>query len=124
MNSEAVVLNDVERELVAGAIQEVATHRGWSLLALNVLTNHVHAVTTVQDDVRPEKVMNDFKAWSTRRLRERGQVKPSAPVWATHGSTRYLKTEQAVYAAYNYVMNRQPDSAQFESLTDPSEPEA
>ena len=124
MKSEAVALDDFARECVADAIREVASHRGWSLLALNVLSNHLHALVTVPDDVQPEKVMNDFKAWSTRRLRERRDWAPAASVWATHCSTRYLKNERDVHAAYDYVINSQADSAQYESLTEPREPGA
>ena len=107
MNSDAVVLNEEARNVVDRTIQEVATHRGWTILALNVLGNHVHIVVSVPEEIAPEKVMADFKSWSTRRLREASLILPKAKVWAEHGSTRYLHTAEPVYAACHYVIHGQ-----------------
>ena len=52
--------------VVLQALREVCLHRGWSLLAAHVRTNHVHAI--VESEVPPEKVMNDFKSYASRDL--------------------------------------------------------
>jgi REP element-mobilizing transposase RayT len=91
------VLNRDERAVVDEAIRGVCEHRGWAIHALNVRSNHVHVV--VQADVSPERVMNDFKVWATRRLRERGLVKPDERVWARHGSTVYVYEEEKLIDA-------------------------
>jgi REP element-mobilizing transposase RayT len=49
-------------------IEEVCTHRGWWLHALNVRTNHVHVVVTANR--RGKRVYNDFKSYATRRMKE------------------------------------------------------
>ena len=94
-------LEPEQRKVVDRTIREVARYRGWDLQALAVCGLHVHCV--VDADAPPEKVMTDFKAWATRRLREAGLVGPDRKVWARHGSTRYLWNLRAVEYARDYV---------------------
>ena len=72
MAESPFVLDGPRRGIVDAAIRDVCAHRGWTLHALNVRTNHVHLVVTA--DSAPEQVMTTLKAWSTRRLREAGLV--------------------------------------------------
>jgi REP element-mobilizing transposase RayT len=76
MKFEQVVLADDERQLIDSTIRDLAPRRGWELHALNVRTNHVHAV--VSSEGPPEAVMQGMKTWATRALvagslRERGE---------------------------------------------------
>lgn len=97
-----------QRQFVASAIEGVAEFRGWTLWALNVRSNHVHVV--VSAPVQPERVMNAFKSWATRRLREAGLASETARLWTRHGSTRYLWKEEDIAAAVQYVLEGQgPD---------------
>jgi len=57
--------------------------------------------------------MGQWKAWSTRRLRERGWVGAEQPVWTRHGSTRYLWRGCNVESALAYVEVGQ-DAMRFE----------
>jgi REP element-mobilizing transposase RayT len=100
-----VVLDEAQRTAIQAAIIEVCNHRQWTLLALHVRTTHVHAVTVAS--ATPEKVLNDFKAYATRRLRRDGLVASDLRVWSRHGSTRYLWKEPQVSAAVDYAVNRQ-----------------
>ena len=81
-------LDQIRRDAVLEAIQEVCVHRGWSLLAAHVRSNHVH--TVVEAEVPPERVMSDFKAYASRRLNGMRLDKPNRKRWARHGSTRWL----------------------------------
>jgi REP element-mobilizing transposase RayT len=90
------------REVVATTLQEVAARRGWTLVAHAARPTHIHVVVSAPGE-RPERVMSDFKAWATRRLREAGLIRRDARPWARHGSTRYLWKEQHVAAADAYV---------------------
>ena len=99
-----VTLDEPARRAVHEAIVGVCVHRGWHLHALHVRTSHVHAV--VSADVAPERVMNDFKSYATRRLRE-GSVAPAQVVWTRHGSTRWIKEPASIAAAVEYVVERQ-----------------
>jgi len=90
------------RPIVQQAVEDVCERRGWVLLAVNVRTNHVHAV--VAAEVAPEVVLNSMKAWATRRLREAGELAADAPAWARHGSTVHLWTDEQVADAQGYVL--------------------
>lgn len=65
-----------KRGVVLRNVQQVCWHRGWELYAANVQSNHVHAVMRAEHAA--ERVMNEIKAWSTRRVvmsreREKGR---------------------------------------------------
>lgn len=105
MKQPALRLGGQQRPVVREAIEGVCAHRGWELLALNVRTTHVHAVVIAAQP--PERVMNDFKAWSTRRLREAGVVDRERSIWARHGSTKYLWNQPSVDRAIRYVIEGQ-----------------
>ena len=107
MREQPMTLGVRMRPIVAAAITEVCTNRGWSLLASNVRTNHVHVVVAGPDN--PVAAMTAFKAWSTRRLREEGLIPNRDRVWTRHGSTRFLYTVRAVAAAVAYVVEGQGD---------------
>src|SRR2546426_5533490 len=51
--------------------------------------------------------MNDFKAYATRKLRERGLVDDQRRVWTRHGSTRYLNDDAPLDRASQYVIEEQ-----------------
>lgn len=98
-------MNDAHRKSVRDAILEVADHRQWMLHACNVRTNHVHAVVSANDT--PERVMNDFKAYATRRMREASLIEEDTHVWTRHGSTRYLNTDESFNRGCQYVLEEQ-----------------
>ncbi|HLA84066.1 MAG TPA: transposase [Thermoguttaceae bacterium] len=105
MAQRPVALNETCRTIVERTICEVASHRGWTLHALNVRTNHVHLV--ISANATPEKVMNDLKSWSTRRMVEAGLFEKGAKAWVRHGSTKYLWDEKALDNACRYVLEGQ-----------------
>ena len=65
----------------------------------------MHVVVTA--NVKPEKVMNDFKSWSTRRMVQAGTFEKGRKAWVRHGSTRYLWDAKAVDDACQYVAEAQ-----------------
>ena len=71
MTHAAYLLDERERPVVLEALQEVSLYRKWTLIGAHVRTNHVHVI--VEADVRPEKVLNDFKAYASRRLNRQGR---------------------------------------------------
>jgi REP element-mobilizing transposase RayT len=105
MLGEPVCFNDSQRRIVLQAIVGVAEHRKWPLHAAHVRTTHVHIVVTSTLD--PERTMNDFKAWATRKLREAGEFDADRVVWSRHGSTPYLWTEEQVVGAVRYTLHEQ-----------------
>jgi REP element-mobilizing transposase RayT len=98
-------LDQIRRDAVLRAIQDVCVHRGWNLLAAHVRSNHVHAV--VEAEMPPERVMSDFKAYASRSLNRMRLEDPNRKRWARHGSTRWLWKPQNVLAAIQYVVAEQ-----------------
>ncbi len=100
-----IFLNKLWRTAVQAAILEVCTYRKWSPLALHVRTSHGHVVIT--SPASPEKVLNDFKAYATRRLRREKLATADLRVWSVHGSTRYVWNDEQLAEVGDYVVNRQ-----------------
>lgn len=107
MTGIAFVLTTEARSLVDTIIRKHCQIRGWTLLALNVRTNHVHVVVRCPPDTPPETAMEQFKAWCTRRLREGKHAEPSQTIWTEHGSTRWMNHEEGLAGAIDYVLNQQ-----------------
>ena len=58
---------------------------------------------------KPERILDAFKAYSTRALRRAKLIGDDQKRWARHGSTIYLWKEQDVAKAIAYVMVSQGD---------------
>ena len=105
MKKSAFRLNKEARESVCTTIERHCEIRQWSLHALHVRTNHVHLVITAP--VSPEHVLNEIKAWCTRRLREARLINTDQKAWTRHGSTLYLWSEESVHEKIDYTLNQQ-----------------
>ena len=103
MTQGPYALDACKREAVLSSIREVCSFRAWDLLAAHVRSNHVHVV--VGSTEQPDKVMNTFKAYASRRLNPCAQ--PGCRRWTRHGSTRYLWDRERVEAAIAYVIEGQ-----------------
>jgi REP element-mobilizing transposase RayT len=101
-------LDPIRRDAVLAAIREVCAHRGWNLLAAHVRSNHVH--TVVEAEMPLARVMNDLKAYASRRLNRMRLDAPNRKRWARHGSTRWLWKPPHVSAAIAYVVGEQGDA--------------
>lgn len=110
LRNPPVKLNDKQRPVIENAIREVCTYRDYLLHAVHVRTNHVH--TVVSGDVKPEKIMDSFKSYATRHLRRLGLIDSDVRMWARHGSTVYLWTEESIEIAVDYVLNCQGEELQ------------
>jgi REP element-mobilizing transposase RayT len=115
-----ITLDPEQRALVEDTIKAHCQIRGWHLHAVNGRTNHVHAVVTAPKR-GPEKVMDQFKAWCTRRLKEldqsrnlRSSKKETTRMvrqkwWTQRGSKRRLFDEKSLELAIQYVLEAQDD---------------
>jgi REP element-mobilizing transposase RayT len=97
-----VSLDARQRPVVEGAVREVCENRRYTLRAINVRTNHLHSVVTAM--VKPEPILEAFKAYATRKLRRAGLLAPGVKPWARGGSRRYLWKERHVERAIEYVL--------------------
>ncbi len=108
LRHDAGNLDAARCDAVESAIREACIFRDWLLRAINARTNHVHVV--VSAGCRPEAVLRDFKAYATRRMRERGSWPHRHSPWAEGGSRRYLWTDRNVEQAVEYVIDCQGGS--------------
>ncbi|MGQ9505346.1 MAG: transposase [Thermogutta sp.] len=84
---------------------KTAAYRDWVLLAAAIVSNHIHIVVTAAEEVSPEVILRDMKAYGSRVL---NQIGPRRRRWWTRrGSRRYLPHDRAVQNAIEYVQ-RQP----------------
>lgn len=102
MDQPQYFLDRDRRVIVLRALREVCLHRGWTLWAAHVRTNHVHIV--VDADVRPEIAMHAFKAYASRGLNRLGCDVADRKRWARHGSTRWLWKDEDVQESIRYVV--------------------
>lgn len=108
-----VTFDEGQRALIEEVIKEHCRIRGWVVHALNARSNHVHVVMTA--DPEPEEVMNQLKAWCSRRLSDAAGSRDSAPAgkagrrkWFTeHGSTKWINGGTYLENAIRYVRDGQ-----------------
>lgn len=107
MKGEPVWLTRHHAQALLSQFRESATHRGWSLLAASIMSNHFHLLVRTAVDTKPEKLLQTFKSYGSRALSNQFGKPASGTWWTKSGSKRKLPNEGAVLAAINYVVNRQ-----------------
>jgi hypothetical protein len=112
MTEPALSLDVEQRRIVEDTIADHCRIRGWHLHAVSARTRHVHVVVTAPGRT-PDEVMNQLKAWCTRKLKddERSQ-RPAGGRgrqnwWTQRGSKRWLNDPQSVEAATRYAAEGQ-----------------
>ncbi len=108
LKAEAVSLNTKQRQAVEEAICETCDVRQWFLRAINIRTNHVHAIVSI-GMTEPERALNDFKSYTPRKMKQNGCWFSKHSPWADKGSKRHLWNERSIELAVDYVINGQGD---------------
>jgi REP element-mobilizing transposase RayT len=108
LKGNIINLNAEQRKSVEDAIREVCEFRNWILQAVNVRTNHVHLIVSI-GTAKPERALNDFKSYSTRKMRQNNCWHLEYSPWSEKGSKRRLWNERSVELAIDYVINGQGD---------------
>jgi REP element-mobilizing transposase RayT len=112
MTESALNLDVEQRRIVEDTIADHCRIRGWHLHAVNARTQHVHVVVTAPGR-DPEVVMDQFKAWCTRKLKDRERSRRSEGEairqnwWTQRGNKRWLSDEESLQAAIHYVLEEQ-----------------
>jgi hypothetical protein len=114
MTEPALTLNEEQRCLVETTIADHCRIRGWYLHAVHARTQHVHVVVTAPQR-EPDDVLDQFKAWCTRRLKERERSRRPLEVsgglrqncCTQRGSKRRLNDIESLEAAIWYVREGQ-----------------
>ncbi len=107
MKQPAFILKAEHRPYVEAAIKEVCEHRPFVLHAVNVRSNHAHAVVSAK--MKPEPIANTFKSYATRAMRKQRIVDCEFRPWSRGRSRRYLWKDHQVGAAIEYVLYCQGD---------------
>jgi REP element-mobilizing transposase RayT len=87
--------------------EETAAYRGWQLVAVAVLVNHVHLIVVVPGDPDPADLLRDFKSYGSRSLNRRWGTPANGSWWSESGSRRRLKSEEHLQAAIQYVLQQE-----------------
>ena len=104
-------LDAAQRMIVEATIRRHCEIRGWHLHAVTCRTNHVHVVVTGRVD--PEIIMDQFKAWCTRKLKQHEATRASGSErlrenwWTQRGSKRYINDDVGLEGAVRYVLEGQ-----------------
>jgi REP element-mobilizing transposase RayT len=101
----SLILAPEQRQIVETTIQEHCKVRGWHLWIARALSNHVHVVVTAKD-YEPHVVMDQFRAWCTRKLKTTVTTQRKN-WWTERGSTRYINDEESLEAVILYVRDFQ-----------------
>ena len=102
LKQPAIILNELQRKVVETAITELCEQRKYHLQAINVRTNHAHAVVSAQ--VKPERIADAFKAFATKKLREEKFFENDLQIWSRGRSRPYLWKPRHVQLAIEYVL--------------------
>lgn len=101
------ILTTPMRNVVELAIKELCQRRDYGLFAVNVRTNHVHAVVSAH--AKPERIADALKANATKTLRDAALVSSETKVWSRGRSRRYLWKPRHVRGAIDYTLYCQGD---------------
>lgn len=113
MSESAVTLDPDQRRLVENTIADHCAIRKWDLHAVSCRSNHVHVVVTAPGcDL--ELPREQFKAWCTRKLREREKLRCAGSLesvrekwWTERGWDEYIDTDLSLNLANAYVLEWQ-----------------
>lgn len=113
MSESAITLDLEQRRLVEETVAAHCAIRKWVLHAVNCRSNHAHAIVTAPNRAI-EVPREQFKAWCTRKLkeRERSLIGDSSGAlranwWTERGWDEYLDDDRALEDAYMYVRDGQ-----------------
>ena len=111
MSEDALTLDAEQRLLVESVIRKHCEIRKWELHAVSCRSNHVHVVVSAMDRAI-EIPREQFKSWSTRRLKElelkRDSLRtPRLHWWADRGWDVYIDTDQDLGEVVEYVAEGQ-----------------
>jgi REP element-mobilizing transposase RayT len=107
LKQPSFIFDDAQRAVVEAAISDLCRERKYFLQAINVRTNHAHAVVSAQ--MKPERIADAFKAFATKKLREERLVSVEAKIWSRGRSRKYLWKPRHVELAIDYVLYGQGD---------------
>lgn len=107
MRADPILLEPGHAAEVFAQFRETASVRGWTMLALAVLSNHIHVVVRVEGDPDGADVLRDFKSYASRRLNDAYGKPTGGSWWSESGSRRVLRDESSAVATVRYVREQE-----------------
>jgi hypothetical protein len=108
----AVILDPAQRDIVEHTIAAHCRIRRWHVHAVNARTNHVHSVVAADSD--PNEIMEQLKAWCSRKLSDASgltdvvAIKAGRRRWFTEGGDKdSIHDELHLQNAIRYVLKLQ-----------------
>jgi REP element-mobilizing transposase RayT len=98
-----IFLQKPHAEALAEQFHETANHRGWCLVAVAIMPDHIHLIVGMDDDPEPEEILKAFKAYASRKL-NRQWGKPASETWWTESGSR--RKVRNLITAVEYVRNQ------------------
>jgi len=106
LKHEVMLLSPAQRAVVQRESERHGEHRGWHLWAVNARSTHVHIVVTAAG-YSGKTVRDQFKANTTRGLREQWPQFCNRPVWTVGGDWTCINTEDDLEQIVLYVRDAQ-----------------
>lgn len=88
LKADVVSLNLAQAEQLLDQFLETAHHRGWELLAVSLMVNHMHLVVEAPAEAGKKVLLRDFKSYGARRLNQVFGRQASGTWWSIGGSCR------------------------------------
>jgi len=107
MKGDSIRLSAEQAPILLDQFRETATYRDWQLLAVAIMSNHVHLVTGVRDDPEPKQILHSFKSYGSRALNRQWSKPVNGTWWVESGSKRKLADQEAVRNAVKYVRDQE-----------------
>jgi len=104
-----VALDAVQRKIVLQTVISHCTIKNWRLYAAHIRSNHVDILAA--SDEKADKVMNELKAWATRKMRQAHYTMPK--VWTQHGSTQFVFTQSKLKEKARYIICEQGEKMEY-----------
>jgi REP element-mobilizing transposase RayT len=96
-----------QAEVLLAQFEETAGYRGWQLLTVGIMANHIHVVVGVPRDPDPSAILGSLKRYGSRALNRRWCKPAGGTWWAGSGSKRKLPKQENVLTAVKYVLEQE-----------------
>jgi len=95
-----------QAELLLQQFQETSQYRGWNLIAVAIMSNHVHWLVDLRADQLGKFALQSFKAYGSRILNNHFGKPASETWWTQYGSARWKPKPRIRPYLIRYVMNQ------------------
>jgi len=106
MTARATSLNVRQRQVVVQSIDATCLYREWQIHARDCRTQHVHVVVAALS-TSPKLILEQLKAWTSRRLSCCSGKPPGRRWWSRGGSGRWIFDQAGLESAVRYVQECQ-----------------